>query len=131
MTERNIEVVRAYLLAIEKGDASAFESLVDASATFRQWPNAIYPKGATVDVAQARADFERGKALLSSQAYRMLTAMSQGDRVAVEVEWRGVLAIDMKHLAAGSEMAAHCAMFIELADGRITSQRNYDCYEPL
>ena len=34
-------------------------------------------------------------------------------------------------LAAGDEMRAHMAMFITWRDGKIISQRNDDCLEPL
>jgi ketosteroid isomerase-like protein len=33
-------------------------------------------------------------------------------------------------LAVAGEMRAHFAVFIELRDGRIVRQRNYDCLEP-
>ena len=33
-------------------------------------------------------------------------------------------------LAAGQDMRVSSAMFLELRDGRIVAQRNYDCFEP-
>lgn len=33
-------------------------------------------------------------------------------------------------LAAGDEMRAHFAMFLDFEDGLIRGQRNYDCFEP-
>ena len=48
----------------------------------------------------------------------------------LEVLWAGTLAIPVGSLAAGDEMRAHFAVFIELRDGRIYRQRNYDCFEP-
>jgi ketosteroid isomerase-like protein len=53
-----------------------------------------------------------------------------GDELAVELEWVGVLAISVMDLPAGSEIKAFVAMFLTFRDGKIVSQRNYDCYPP-
>jgi len=42
----------------------------------------------------------------------------------------GKLAISFGSLQAGSEMRAHSAMFFEFKDGKIVSQKNYDCFKP-
>ena len=59
-----------------------------------------------------------------------MSAVAQGDRVAVEAEWSGVLAIPVATLAPGDTMKANFAMFFEMADGRIRSQHNCDCFQP-
>ena len=74
--------------------------------------------------------FEKGRKLLSSQSYEIKNCVVNDDKVALEVLWTGKLAISFGSLAAGSEMRAHSAMFFEFADGKIVSQRNYDCFEP-
>ena len=56
--------------------------------------------------------------------------MEAGDEVAIELEWIGILAVPVMNLPAGSEMKAFVAMFLTFRDGRIVSQRNYDCYPP-
>ena len=53
-----------------------------------------------------------------------------GEEVAVELEWSGILAVPVMNLPAGAEMKANVAMFLTFRDGRIVSQRNYDCYPP-
>jgi ketosteroid isomerase-like protein len=53
-----------------------------------------------------------------------------GDEVAVESEWSGVLAVPVMNLPAGSELKAYVVMFLTFRDGKIISQRNYDCYPP-
>jgi ketosteroid isomerase-like protein len=68
--------------------------------------------------------------VLREQRYDVRGVMEEGDRVALEVLWTGVLAIPVSTLAAGAEMRAHFAMFLEFRDGKIYRQRNYDCYEP-
>jgi hypothetical protein len=53
-----------------------------------------------------------------------------GNIVALEVLWVGKLAAPFGDLKAGSEMRVHSAMFFEFKEGKIMSQRNYDCFEP-
>lgn len=60
----------------------------------------------------------------------MQRAIEAGDEVAVELEWRGILAVPMMSMAAGSEMRAFVAMFLTFREEKIISQRNYDCYPP-
>jgi ketosteroid isomerase-like protein len=55
--------------------------------------------------------------------------LPQGDRVALEVEWTGTLALPFGGLPAGSPMKAYFAMFLEFQEGKIARQRNYDCFE--
>jgi ketosteroid isomerase-like protein len=56
--------------------------------------------------------------------------LEAGDELAIELEWSGILAVPVLNLPAGSEMKAFVAMFLTFRDGKITSQRNYDCYPP-
>jgi hypothetical protein len=46
------------------------------------------------------------------------------------LEWSGILAVPVMNLPAGSEMKAFVALFLTFRDGRIASQRNYNCYAP-
>ena len=41
-----------------------------------------------------------------------------------------MLAIPLGTLPAGGEMRARFAVFLQFRDGKIVSQRNYDCFEP-
>ena len=50
--------------------------------------------------------------------------------VAMEAEWTGVLAVELGSLPQGAEMRAHFAMFFDIEDGLIRTQRNHDCFEP-
>jgi hypothetical protein len=59
-----------------------------------------------------------------------LVAQPTGDELAIELEWTGTLAVPVMNLPAGSEMNAFVAVFLTFRDGRIASQRNYDCYPP-
>ena len=57
-------------------------------------------------------------------------AFEQDNTVALEVLWTGTMAVPFGTLAVGDKMRAHFAVFIELRDGKIVAQRNYDCFEP-
>jgi len=45
------------------------------------------------------------------------------------VQWTGTLAVALGTLAPDAEMRARFAVFIDLRDGKIVRQRNYDCFE--
>jgi hypothetical protein len=50
--------------------------------------------------------------------------------LSIEVLWTGILALPFGSLSVGSQKRAHSAMFFQFKDGKIVSQRNYDCFEP-
>lgn len=41
----------------------------------------------------------------------------------------GILAVPLGTTPAGAALKAHLAMFFEISDGRISRQRDYDCFE--
>ena len=124
-------MARDYLAAIGRGDAGeALRRFFTADFEQIEYPNALNPKGQRSDLASALERSERGKKVLTSQRFEVLSAIASGDRVVLETEWTGVLAIPVASLPAGGEMRAHFAMFLDFRDGRIARQRNYDCFQP-
>jgi ketosteroid isomerase-like protein len=93
-------------------------------------PNQLNPKGGQSDLPTLLKRAEQGKKLLARQSYEIVSEMAQGPLVAVEARWSATLAVPLGSLPAGASMAAHFAMFFEFRDGRIASQKNYDCFEP-
>lgn len=134
MTEaeaKNLSVVRSYLAAIERGaTGDDLASFFAPDAIQVELPNRLNPQGGQSDLATILARADQGKKLLRSQCFEVKSETVQGDRVALEAVWSGVLAVPLGALAAGATLRAHFAMFFELADGRIRTQRNYDCFEP-
>jgi len=130
MPEPLLEKLRRYLKSIETGEFAYVAELFSVDAVIEQLPNRIYPNGIRSGVSRMAEAFEKGRKLLSSQSYEIKNYVVHGDKVALEVLWTGKLAISFGSLAAGSEMRAHSAMFFEFAEGKIVSQRNYDCFEP-
>src|ERR1700739_1366327 len=131
MTSSNIARARQYLEAVGAGESieKMFEFYAD-DVVIQEFPNRIAPQGRTRGTADIRAAYEQGRKIMRSQTYRVQRAVESGDEVAIELEWSGVLAVPVMRLAAGSEMKAFVAMFLSFRDGKIVSQRNYDCYPP-
>jgi ketosteroid isomerase-like protein len=127
----NLQTVRRYLAAIEQG--VGFEELAEfltPDVVQIEYPNRLVVDGARRDLAQLREAGERGKKVVEFQRYEIRTAIASGDTVALEVEWTATLKIPVGTLPAGGQMRAHFGVFLELRDGRIAAQRNYDCFEP-
>ncbi|KQU93886.1 nuclear transport factor 2 family protein [Devosia sp. Root105] len=124
-----IDVVRAYFRGIEQGDLNAVLDCYWDDAVQIEWPNRLKAKGDRRGIAQLAADFGKGRALLSRQSYEVERFAETANYVVVEVLWRGSLAMPVGKLAAGNEMVAHSSIAFDFRDGRITSQRNYDCFE--
>ena len=125
----NLKKVERYLRAIESGDFASIVDLFSPDAVIEQLPNRIYPNGIKSGVSKMAEAFEKGRKLLSSQTYEITSSVSDGDKVSIEVVWTGNLAVAFGNLSVGSQMRAHSAMFFQFEDGKIRSQRNYDCFE--
>ena len=110
-----------------------YETIADfytPDAVIQEFPNRIAPEGRSRRLAEARAAFEQGRKIMQSQTYDVQRVIESGNEVAIELEWTGILAVPVMNLPAGSAMKAFVAMFLTFRDGRIASQRNYDCYPP-
>ena len=126
----NVETIRRYLKCIEQGSFSELKPLFMPDVVMQQLPNRIYPQGVQGMISKMESAFEKGRKLFSEQRYEVKTSVAHQASVAVEVLWTGRLAVGFGNLAAGSQMRCHSAMFFEFVDGKIASQRNYDCFEP-
>lgn len=127
----NNEVVRSYLAAIESGATrEALARYFTPDAIQVELPNRLNPRGGQSDLTTILARAEQGTKLLKSQRFEVQSMIAQGSRVAVEALWTGTLAVPLGTLGEGATLRAHFAMFFELKNGRIQTQRNYDCFEP-
>ncbi len=127
----NVALIREYLRALEAmatGDALARFFAADVRQV--ELPNRLNPNGGSSDLATLLSRAQSVPSLLRSQTYTIVSELAAGSRVAVEATWRGVLATAFGSVPAGTEMKAHFAMFFEIEEGRIRTQRNYDCFEP-
>lgn len=122
--------VRSYLTAISTGATGPrLAAFFDPEVVQEEFPNRLTPAGATRDLAAILDAAERGKKVMKNQVYDVRSLMAGGDRVALEVVWTGTLAAPVGDLKPGEEMKARFAVFLELRNGKIYRQRNYDCFE--
>jgi ketosteroid isomerase-like protein len=126
----NFKKVEHYLKSIENSDFAYIVDLFSPDAVVEQLPNRIYPNGIRSGVSRMAQAFEKGRKLLSSQSYEIKSCIVDGDELSIEVFWTGILAIPFGSLSIGSQMRAHSAMFFQFKNGKVVSQRNYDCFEP-
>ena len=107
------------------------------------WGSALWGWGIRLGPgSEGRRDSQEALHIAHAAAKDFLVAMRQtkglgrpclvvdGNNVALEVDWSATLAIPVSTLHAGETMRARFAIFIEMKDGKIFRQRNYDCFEP-
>jgi ketosteroid isomerase-like protein len=126
-----LAIARSYLEAIERGAVGdELAAFFTADVVQEEFPNRLVPAGARRGLAEILEGAERGRKVMCSQRFELLHAVEDGDRVALEVQWTGTLAVPLGTLPAGGEMRARFAVFLEFSGDRIRRQRNYDCFDP-
>jgi ketosteroid isomerase-like protein len=129
--DKNIGVVRTYLNALQSGEAGdALRKFFTDDVRQIEMPNQLNKHGQESNLEHILQRSQQGLKVLGRQQYEIVSEIVQGDRVAIEARWTGVLTIGFGTLAAGTEMKASFAIFFHLRDGRIALQRNYDCFDP-
>jgi ketosteroid isomerase-like protein len=127
----NLAIIEQYLAAIEAGTTGdALAAFYAPDVVQEEFPNRLVPTGARRDLAALLEGAARGQKVMRAQRYEILNALESGDTIALEIQWTGTLAVPVGTLPAGGDMRARFAVFIELRDGKIVRQRNYDCFEP-
>lgn len=128
--EKNLERARGYLRAVEARDDAALAGCFDPAVVFEEMPSRLMPRGHRHDLASMRAAAERGRSAVRENRYEVVDAIASGDRVAMQIRYRAVLARDFgPTMPEGSELRGAFAMFLRLRDGLIVEQQNYDCFE--
>jgi ketosteroid isomerase-like protein len=127
----NLALARQYLKAIESGaSAEEMAQFFAPEVIVEIFPSKFFPNGSRDNLTGILAAAKRGKKAMTTQTYAVRNALASGDQVALEVDWAGTLAAPFQTIPAGGQMRAHFAAFLQFTDGKIVSQRNYDCYEP-
>ena len=130
MSESNVEFIRRYFDAIEAGvTPEELAEFFTPDVIQEEFPNRLVPRGARRDLKQILEASKRGRQVMQSQRFEILHAISDGDEIALEVRWKGILAVAIDSLSPGAMIQAQIAVFIRLVDGRIARQRNYDCFD--
>ena len=127
----NLALAKRYLKAIESGaSAEEMAQFFAPEVIIEIFPSKFFPNGSRNNLAGILAAAKRGKKAMTTQTYAVRNALASGDQVAIEVDWTGTLAVPFQNIPAGGQMLAHFAALLQFKDGKIVSQRNYDCYEP-
>ena len=127
----NVEIALRYIEALSSGKGpEEIARFYAPDVVQEEVPNRLLPDGATRDLAALMIGRAKGQALLSAERYEVLGAMADGDYVALELRWTANVGVKAGPFEAGQPLRAHFAVFLELSDGRITHQRNYDCFDP-
>jgi ketosteroid isomerase-like protein len=122
------QIVRAYLKAIEqRKDVAGFYA---PDVVQEEFPNLLSPLGARRELADLKDAARRGKGVMRSESYEIVTLVEANDIVACEILWRGVLGVPLRSLRPGEEMRGRFAAVFEFEGDKIRRQRNYDCFEP-
>jgi ketosteroid isomerase-like protein len=122
------DIVTAYLRAIEARDTEAVDRLLHPEVQLTEHPNRVSPAGMRADLAGMRAAGERGRKLMASERYEIRQMIVEGDRAAVQLTWSGTLAVAAGPLPAGHVMRAEICSILELKDGKVWRQEQYDCF---
>lgn len=126
MTTR--EIVTAYFRAIESHQPNEVNRYLHSDVELTEHPNWVSPAGLRVDLAGMQAAGERGRKLMASERYEIRQMIVEGDRAAVQIAWSGTLAVAAGPLPAGHVMRAQVCSIIELKDGKVWRQEQYDCF---
>jgi ketosteroid isomerase-like protein len=130
-TAENLATARHYLKSLESGaTGDSLAQFFHPDVIVEIFPSKFFPNGSRHNLSDLRDAAERGKKAMSAQTYEIRNALATGDQVALEIDWTGTLAVPFQSIPAGGQMRAHFAAFLQFKHGKITSQRNYDCYEP-
>lgn len=125
------QLVRRYLEALERGaTGEELAAFFTPDVEHEELPNRLVPSGARRDLAGLLEAAERGQQVMSRQRYELLQVIAQGDRVSAEVVWTGTLSVPLGSIPEGGDLRARFAIFLELREGKIARQRNYDCFDP-
>jgi len=125
-----VQFVLTYLHAVAGGaTGEALAAFLHPDVEHLELPNRYFPKGNRYDLRGMLAAAERGQRNVHDQRYHVRSALGQGEQVALELEWTGTLAVPAGQLPVGQPLRAQLAICIEMREGRIWRQRNYDAYE--
>ncbi len=111
-------------------DNEAYKGIVHPEVTYFEYPNPITPKGQVRGVEKGFAGLEMARKILAEQRYDFFDIIETGNRLIIECTWLGTMAIDAGNLTKGQQFKAYICMIVEFKDGKIYTQRNYDCYVP-
>jgi hypothetical protein len=129
--QANLATARRYLELIENfAPPAELKEILHPDVRLEEYPNLLMPTGSKRDFAAMSIGPQQGRKILTTNRYEMMNAFAAGDWVTLEIVWTGTLAIPLGSMAAGAELKAYIATFLQFKEGKIITQHQYDCYEP-
>jgi ketosteroid isomerase-like protein len=130
---QNLELAKRYIELVSNPftEPEALKSVLDQSLIWREMPNLFAPSGRVSDYPTALASFGKGREYLPKQTYTIGQAIASEDTVALEIRWAGEVVKSIGAFSAGSRLSAQIAIFLRIRDGKIVSQTDYPCYDPI
>src|SRR5437667_7805770 len=90
--QENLALVKSALEAIASGaTGTRLAEFFHPAYLQEEYPNQMSPQGARRDLESTLIGAERGQQLMRAQRWEVLSAIAQGDTVAVELDWSGTL----------------------------------------
>ena len=131
--ERNLRLTKQYIELLNDPSTSVedVKAFFDESIIWKEMPNLFAPAGRTSDYQTIIASWAKGRAYLPEQVYTLRQAIASGDTVALEISWLGRVTKSLPPFSAGTQLSAQVAIFLRLRDGKIVSQTDYPCYDPI
>ena len=93
-----VALATRYFRALEQSDRAALEDLLHPSVVQEALPNLLQPQGGKADRAAMLRAFEQGRSAVREQRYEVQDALVEGDRMALQVLWTGVLILERGRL---------------------------------
>ena len=130
---QNLELARRYieLVSNPSTEPEDLKTVFDENIVWREMPNLFAPSGRVSDFATALASFGKGWEYLPKQTYTLRHAIASEDTVALEISWAGEVAKSIGPFSAGTRLSAQLATFLRFRNGKIVSQTDYPCYDPV
>jgi ketosteroid isomerase-like protein len=125
------DFVRSYFAALGKGVTGEELAIFYASDVIQEeFPNRLMPNGAKRNLQAILEGAIKGQAVMANQTYEIIRLIVNENSAAVEFLWTGEAKIELGTLKIGDVMKGRFATFIDIRDGKIASQRSYDCFDP-
>jgi steroid delta-isomerase-like uncharacterized protein len=112
-------IIQTYLDAYNRKDVAALVACVADNVVFENVSNS--GQSMKIEGRTAFAELaEQAATMFTTRHQTISSAVVDGSRVALEVEWTGTPAIDLGPMKAGEQVAMRGASFMTIADGKLT-----------
>lgn len=127
----NVQAFLQFLSLIEKleDNAALYEAFLHPDIQFIEYPNPVNKQGQTRGLQDFFEGMKLAKTTLLEQRYDIIEVLEAGDKLVIECRWSGTMAKEAGSQEEGQKLLAYICMIIICKEGKIVSQRSYNCYE--